>query len=285
MRGPPATRSVASRLAFGVICIDKPAGPSSHQVAAWVRDALGVDRAAHAGTLDPKVTGVLPVLLSAATRCVPAMVAGPKEYVAVCELHGAPLVPLEEVLAQFTGPLYQKPPRKSAVARRLRERTVHALELLETDGRRVLLRVRCASGTYIRKLCHDIGLAAGCGAHMGDLRRTRSGPFDDTALVSTTALTDALATDDAALDAMLLPGEAAVAHLPQVTIAESAAATVADGAPVFAPGVRAVEDAAREPGTLVTCVTPDEAVVCLGRTTTAIADDHGEAVRLEAVLV
>ncbi|MDR9412600.1 MAG: RNA-guided pseudouridylation complex pseudouridine synthase subunit Cbf5, partial [Haloferacaceae archaeon] len=86
MRGPPTARSVASRLAFGVICIDKPAGPSSHQVAAWVRDALGVDRAAHAGTLDPKVTGVLPVLLSAATRCVPAMVAGPKEYVAVCEL-------------------------------------------------------------------------------------------------------------------------------------------------------------------------------------------------------
>ena len=285
MRGPPAARSVASRLAFGVICIDKPAGPSSHQVAAWVRDTLGVDRAAHAGTLDPKVTGVLPVLLSAATRCVPAMVAGPKEYVAVCELHGAPRVPLEEVLAQFTGVLYQKPPRKSAVARRLRERTVHALELLETDGRRVLLRVRCASGTYIRKLCHDIGLAAGCGAHMGDLRRTRSGPFDDTALVSTTALTDALATDEGALDAMLLPGEAAVAHLPQVTIAESAAATVADGAPVFAPGVRAVDDAATAPETLVACVTPDEAVVCLGRSTTEIGADRGAAVRLEAVLV
>mgnify|MGYP000184930875 CR=1 FL=1 len=286
MRGPPTERSLAARLAFGVVCIDKPAGPSSHQVAAWVRDALGVDRAAHAGTLDPKVTGVLPVLLSAATRCVPAMVAAPKEYVAVCELHGEPLVPLESVLAQFTGALYQKPPRKSAVARRLRERTVYALEQLERDGRRVLLRIRCESGTYIRKLCHDIGLAAGCGAHMGDLRRTASGPFDDTALVSTTALTDALAADgDAALDAMVLPGEAAMAHLPQVTIAESAAATVADGAPVFAPGVRAVDAAAREPGTLVACATPDGAVVCLGRTTAAIAADHGEAVRLEAVLV
>ena len=285
MRGPPTERSLAERLEFGVVCIDKPAGPSSHQVAAWVRDALGVDRAAHAGTLDPKVTGVLPVLLSAATRCVPAMVEAPKEYVAVCELHGEPLVPLEEVLAQFTGPLYQKPPRKSAVARRLRERTVYDLEQLERDGRRVLLRIRCASGTYIRQLCHDIGLAAGCGAHMGDLRRTASGPFDDTALVSTTALTDALAADGDALDAIILPGEAAMAHLLQVTIAESTAATVADGAPVFAPGVRAVDDAAREPGTLVACVTPDGAVVCLGRSTTDIEADRGEAVRLEAVLV
>ena len=77
-----------------------------------------------------------------------------------------------------------------------------------------------------------------------------------------------------------------MAHLPRVTIAESAAATVADGAPVFAPGVRVVaEAAAREPGTLVACVTPDEAVVCLGRTTAAIDADHGEAVRIEAVLV
>ena len=74
-------------------------------------------------------------------------------------------------------------------------------------------------------------------------------------------------------------------HLPKVTIAESAAATVTDGAPVFAPGVRAVSDAAREPGTLVACATPDEAVVCLGRTTEKIDADHGEAVRLEAVLV
>jgi tRNA pseudouridine55 synthase len=162
---------------------------------------------------------------------------------------------------------------------------VYDLEQLERDDRRVLLRIRCASGTYIRKLCHDIGLAAGCGAHMGDLRRTASGPFDDTALVSTTALTDALAADGDALDTMLLPGEATMAHLPQVTIAESTAATVADGAPVFAPGVRAVEDAAREPGTLVTCITPEDAVVCLGRTTPTISEDHGEAVRLEAVLV
>ena len=285
MRGPPAARTLAQRRAFGVICIDKPAGPSSHQVAAWVRDALELDRAAHAGTLDPKVTGVLPILLSAATRCVPAMLVGPKEYVAVCELHGEPRVPLADVLARFTGPLYQKPPRKSAVARRLRQRTVSGLELLEREGRRVLLRIRCESGTYIRKLCHDIGLAAGCGAHMGDLRRTRSGPFDDGQLVTTTALTDALAAGEDALAAMLLPGEAAVAHLPTVTIAESAAATVADGAPVFAPGVRAVDPAATTPGTLVACVTPDEAVVCLGRTTGAIDDDRGEAVRLEAVLV
>ncbi|MFC6725752.1 RNA-guided pseudouridylation complex pseudouridine synthase subunit Cbf5, partial [Halobium palmae] len=199
LRGPPEERSVAELLEFGVVNLDKPPGPSAHQVSGWVRDltndaGLGadVDRAAHAGTLDPKVTGCLPVLLGDATRLAQVFLEGTKEYVAVLELHAPAPADLESVASGFEGEVYQKPPRKSAVRRRLRSRTIHELEVLEARDRQALLRIRCESGTYVRKLCHDLGLALGTGAHMGDLRRTATDPFDDRDLVTFHDLADAL---------------------------------------------------------------------------------------------
>ena len=192
LRDPPGERSVESLLGFGVVNLDKPPGPSSHQVSAWMRDLVEVERAAHAGTLDPKVTGCLPVLLGDATRLSPALL-GRKEYVTVLELHGAAPSDLESVLSAFVGPIYQKPPRKSAVARQLRVREIYALGVLDRADRQVLLRIACESGTYVRKLCHDLGLALGTGAHMGDLRRTATEPFDDSTLVTMHDVADALA--------------------------------------------------------------------------------------------
>ena len=160
-RGPPASRDPGELLSFGVVNLDKPPGPSAHQVAAWVRDAAGVERAAHAGTLDPKVTGCLPVLTGDATRVAQVFDDSRKGYVAVLELHAPLPADFESTLSAFKGTLYQKPPRKSAVARRLRTRTVHRLETVETEARRVLLDIECESGTYVRKLCHDLGLALG----------------------------------------------------------------------------------------------------------------------------
>ena len=291
MRGPPDERSPEDRRAFGVVNLDKPPGPSAHQVAGWVRDLVGVDRAAHAGTLDPKVTGCLPILLGDATRLAQVFLEGAKEYVAVLELHGPAPDDLDAVLDEFEGPIHQKPPRKSAVARRLRVRTIHALDVLDVEERRVLCRIRCESGTYVRKLCHDLGLALGTGAHMGDLRRTGTEPFDDTDLVSLHDLTDALAFaedgDTAPLADAVQPAERALVHLPRVTIAPSAAREVAEGAPVYAPGVRSIEDApetdADEP--LVACYTPDGTAVCLGRLVGEIDADRGTVVDLERVLV
>jgi tRNA pseudouridine55 synthase len=274
-------------LAFGVLDLDKPAGPTAHQVAAWVREMAGVDRAGHAGTLDPKVTGCLPVLLGDATRLARALV-GPKEYVAVLELHGPAPEDLRETLAEFEGPLYQKPPHKSAVDRSMRVREVFDLTALEVERRRVLLRIDCAAGTYVRKLCHHLGLALGTGAHMGELRRTRASPFDDRDLVSLHDLADALAFaeegDEAPLRSVVQPAEAALADVPTVTIAESAARAVADGAPVYAPGVLSVEDGARE-ADLVACLTPAGTAVCLGRVVGDPEADSGTVVDLERVLV
>ena len=292
LRGPPEDRSLAQLREFGVVNLDKPPGPSAHQVAGWVRDALDVEKAAHAGTLDPKVTGCLPVLTGVGTRIAQVFLEGTKEYVAVLELHGPPPADIEAVVGQFEGELYQKPPRKSAVSRRLRTRTIHELDLLEVsdDERKALLRIRCESGTYIRKLCHDVGLALGTGAHMGHLRRTATDPFDDADLRSMYDLVDAIAFaeegDDESLRETLEPAERALAHLPRVTIAPSAAREVANGAQVYAPGVIDVDpriDPAKRP--LVACYTPDGAAVCLGRLVGDPDADAGRTVALERVLV
>lgn len=306
LRPPPHERSVSELLSFGVLNLDKPAGPSAHQVAGWVRDrasetvddlvehgerenngSLGVDRAAHAGTLDPKVTGCLPMLLGDATRMAQVFLEGTKQYVAVLELHGPAPATFESILEDFEGPIYQKPPRKSAVSRRLRVREIHELALLEERDRQALIRIRCESGTYIRKLCHDLGLALGTGAHMGHLRRTATDPFDDTSLVTLYEFIDALvfATegDEAVLREVVDPAERALAHLPRVEIAPSAARQVATGAPVYAPGVISSDDA--DEGQLVACYTPSGSAVCLGEMAGDVDADSGVAVDLVRVLV
>ena len=298
MRPAPDERSVDDLRAFGVINLDKPAGPSAHQVAGWVRDALGVDRAAHSGTLDPKVTGCLPTLTGDATRMAQVFLEGGKEYVAVLELHGTVPTDLDRVVEEFEGEVYQKPPRKSAVKRRLRTREVYDLDVLDRTERQVLLQIRCESGTYIRKLCHDIGLALGTGGHMGHLRRTATDPFDDRDLHTLHDLVDGVAfadgrdtpdgqPDESFLREVLRPAEEALTGLPSLTVAESAAREIANGAPVYAPGVLATGEVgvgAPAAGDLLACYTPNGSAVCLG---TLVGDpdaESGEVVELARVL-
>jgi tRNA pseudouridine55 synthase len=318
LRGPPEDRSPAELLDFGVVNLDKPPGPSAHQVAAWVRDlareamasveraeghAEPVEQAAHAGTLDPKVTGCLPVLTGTATRLSQVFLEGAKEYVAVLELHDEPPSDVEAIAAEFEGPLYQKPPRKSAVVRQLRVREIYDLDVLEVRDGQALLRIRCESGTYIRKLCHDIGLALGTGGHMGDLRRTGTDPFDDSTLVTMEDFADGLARweeegEDDWLREVVQPAEAALTHLPAVTIAPSAAEQVAQGAQIYAPGVievdglrpsarRTESDGAEDADEdqLLACFTPDGAAVCLGTMVGDPEAEEGVAVELERVLM
>ena len=304
LRGPPDDRSPAELLTFGVVNLDKPPGPSSHQVSGWLRDAVdetladagveaAIDRAAHAGTLDPKVTGCLPIMLGDATRLAQVFLEGSKEYVAVLECHGSIPADAESIVAEFEGPIYQKPPRKSAVARRLRVREIYDLEVLERNeaDRQLLLRIRCESGTYVRKLCHDLGLALGTGGHMGHLRRTATTPFDDRDLHSAYEFLDALAfwledDDPEPLYEVVDPAERILEDLPSVVIAPSAAREVANGAPVYEPGVIEIDDDLAG-GELVACYTPDEAAVCLGEFVGDPTGDaeEGVAVDLERVLV
>src|SRR5256886_12279626 len=167
---------------------------AAHQVSAWVRDMFSVPKAGHSGTLDPRVTGVLPVALADATRAVEAVLAGDKEYVGVFQLH-QDVDPrrVRSMMARFVGEIYQVPPVRSAVKREQRTRRVFELEPLEIEGRDVLFRVRCESGTYIRTLAVDIGDAIGVGANLVDLRRTRTASFGEADAHPLNAFRDALA--------------------------------------------------------------------------------------------
>lgn len=298
IRSPPEERSPAELLRFGVINLDKPSGPSSHQIAQWFRDMTAetleakeqrpISRCAHGGTLDPKVTGCLPLLLGDATRLAQVFLRGEKEYVTVFECHRPLPADFDEVISEFEGDIYQKPPKKSAVNRRLRTRTVHEIETLERTERRALLRIRCESGTYIRKLCHDIGLAIGTGGHMGDLRRIGTDPFDDTTLQQPLEVVDALAywredDDPSAILNVVQPGERALQHLPHVRITDGAAESVAAGSPVFAPGI--IDGGNVEPGSFVVCTVESGTAVCLGRVSGPLDANEGEVIDLERVLL
>lgn len=287
LRDPPDARSIPDLIEFGVIPLDKPPGPTSHQVSHWISDLHDETKTAHVGTLDPKVTGTLPILTGNATRLVQALI-DRKSYVAVLELHAEPPSDWRSTITEFEAVIYQKPPKKSAVRRQIRTREIYQLNVLERSNRQILLDIECQSGTYIRKLCHDLGLALGTGAHMGDLRRTKTTPFSDTNLVTLHELTDALTrwreeSVEDELRSLVLPGEAALTHLPTVRIAESAATEVIHGAPIYPPGVIRLPDV--EENSLVACYTPNESVVCLGRLNEPSSSSDGILIDLERVLV
>ncbi len=227
-----------------VIALDKPSGPTSHEVATWVRKILEVERVGHGGTLDPAVTGILPTGIGNATKAMQALIPAGKEYVCVLELHNkAPEEDVRRVIEQFVGKLYQRPPLRSSVKRVLRVREIYYNRILEIKGRLILFRVGCQAGTYIRKLCFDIGEALGVGGHMRELRRTRVGLFkEDEHLCSLYDLKDAFVFwkeegDETELRKYLLPLEFSLGHLPVINIRDSAVDAICHGANLAASGV------------------------------------------------
>jgi predicted rRNA pseudouridine synthase len=225
----------------GIIVIDKPRGPSSHQVTAWAGDLLG-RRVGHAGTLDPQVSGVLIVMFGGAVRLAPVLLSHNKEYVCLLRLHGdVSREDVDRVAAEFTGRIYQRPPKKSAVKRNLRIRKIQEIEILDMQERLVLFRARCDAGTYIRTLCVHMGYALGVCGHMQELRRIRSGSFDESAAVSLHELADAVAAakegNSGPLRLMILPLETAVGDLPKVVIRDTAVDAVCHGAVLAGVGI------------------------------------------------
>ena len=245
---PPLERSLEMHLRLGAINLDKTSGPTSHEIVAWVKRILEIEKAGHSGTLDPKVTGILPVLLGDATRVMDTLLLAGKEYICLMHVHKPlPKKQILEVCGQFVGPILQKPPLKSSVVKQLRTRTVYYLDILEIEEQHVLMRVGCEAGTYIRKLCFDIGLALGTGANMEELRRTRAGPFrEDETLVTLHQLMDAHVRymetgNESQLRRVILPVEAALVHLPRLVIADNAVDAICHGAPLAAPGLLSLE--------------------------------------------
>jgi len=256
----PTERTMEELLEAGVINMDKPMGPTSHQATAWVRDILGVEKIGHGGTLDPKVSGVLPVATGRAVRALSLVLKSDKEYVCLMRLHrDRSEEDIRRVMATFVGKIYQTPPVRAAVKRQLRVRTVHELRILEIRGRDVLFRVTCDAGTYIRTLCVDIGDALAVGASMEDLRRIRSGTMHESEAVTLQDIKDAYVEwkedgNDEWLRRIVQPFEVLFEPLPQVLVKDSAVDAICHGADLAAVGVVQVDEAV-EKETMVAIMT------------------------------
>ena len=243
----PRERPVDELLAGGVVVIDKPSGPTSHQVTSWVCDILVASKGAHGGTLDPRVTGVLPVGVGGAVRAMDVLHYGTKEYVGVMRIHGkVDRGRLDTVIAEFTDEIYQTPPVRSAVKREQRTRRIHKLEVLDVSGRNVLFHVECDAGTYIRSLAVDLGDALAVGAHLQDLRRTRAGVLTEEDAVTLHDLRDAYEAhregDSSALRRMLHPIETLLAHVKKVEVKDSAVDAICHGANLAIPGILTLDE-------------------------------------------
>ena len=263
----PDERPIEDHIKRGVINLDKPSGPTSHEIDSWVKRILGVEKTGHGGTLDPKVTGVLPIGIDYATRAIQLLLGADKEYVCLMHLHEKiSEAKIRNILKEFQGKIFQTPPLKSAVKREMRVRNIYYVDILEIDGQDVLFKIGCEGGTYIRKYCHDIGEALGIGAHMAELRRTISGPFkEDETLITLQDLTDAYHIwkeegDESSIRDCIFPMESAVKHLPRIIIRDSAVDAICHGADLAAGGIVSLDDNIKKENTVAVMTLKGELV-------------------------
>ena len=240
----PSERGLEALMEAGVILVDKPPGPSSHQLASWARDILGLKRLGHGGTLDPFATGALTLLLGKATRLTEVVLSGNKTYIAVLKIDSSiSSRQVEEVLERFSGEIYNVPPLESAVKIRVRTRTIQEIKLLESDQEDGLhtVSVSCQAGTYIRTLARDIGLMLGTPCVLSELHRHSTGSFEQSSLCTMQQLADAAMLaeegDEEALCRLIAPVERILGSIPGVWVRDSAIASICHGAPLAVPGV------------------------------------------------
>ena len=290
----PNKRPATVLAMYGIVNINKPRGPTSHQVSAYVQQILGIDKAGHSGTLDPHVTGALPVALGNGTRIVEGLLTAGKEYVGVMHLHSDHTEDELRIATEaFVGKIKQLPPVKSAVKRQIRFRTIYYFTILEIKGRDVLFRVGCQAGTYIRKLVHDLGRALGSGAHMAELIRTKAGPFTDKDMWTLQDLRDAVwywkeQGNETFLRRVILNIEKAVAHLPKVWVLDTTVDTLCHGAMLNVPGIASVESGIETDQT-VAVITLKQELICIGtarmKSEDMIQKEKGLAIRTNKVFM
>jgi H/ACA ribonucleoprotein complex subunit 4 len=282
-----------------VINLDKPSNPSSHEVVAWLKRILRVERTGHSGTLDPKVTGCLIVCIDRATRLVKSQQGAGKEYVCVLRLHGklpGGEAQLARALETLTGALFQRPPLISAVKRQLRIRTIHESKLFEFDNDRQLavFWVSCEAGTYIRTLCVHLGLLLGVGGHMQELRRVRSGAMDEQeGMVTLHDVLDAQwlydnQRDEAYLRTVIKPLETLLTTYKRIVVKDSAVNAVCYGAKLMIPGLLRYEAGIEVHEEVVLITTKGEAIalaVAQMSTVELSSCDHGVVAKVKRCIM
>ena len=263
----PSERGLEALMEAGVILVDKPPGPSSHQLASWARDILGLKRLGHGGTLDPFATGALTLLLGKATRLTEVVLSGNKTYIAVLKIDSSiSSRQVEEVLERFSGEIYNVPPLESAVKIRVRTRTIQEIKLLESDQEDGLhtVSVSCQAGTYIRTLARDIGLMLGTPCVLSELHRHSTGSFEQSSLCTMQQLADAAMLaeegDEEALCRLIAPVERILGSIPGVWVRDSAIASICHGAPLAVPGVVSLDSGMSAGDKTVIWSSKDEAI-------------------------
>ena len=290
----PSDRSVGELLSAGVIALDKQSGPTSHQVTAWAKKAIHADRIGHGGTLDPYVSGVLPICVGKAVRLTDLVLSSDKQYVCLMRLHAdRPEDRIREVLGRFVGRIYQMPPVRSAVKRQLRIRRISSIDVLEVEGRDVLFTVDCDAGTYIRTLCTDVGEALGCGANMVELRRTRSGLLKEDDAATMQDLADAYIFwqqngRDAWMRSIVKPVEILADPLPKIILKATAVDAICRGADLTVKGIHMLDEDIRR-NALVAMMTSRGELVAIGQMMMSapkiMASQQGVAVRTTRVIM
>lgn len=241
----PGARSVEELISNGVIVLDKWQGPTSHDVTATIKKILNLNKTGHAGTLDPMVSGVLLVTLDNACKVIPALQKLDKEYIGIMHMHKeVDYEKIKAVISKFLGNIEQLPPVRSAVARKIRRRTIHSIDILDIKNKDILLNIKCEAGTYIRKLIDDIGKQIG-GAHMSELRRIKAGRFDEKMAVRAQDLLDAYIfwkeNGDETIKDFILPVEASIEHLKKIIVKDSAVYAVSSGSPLYTGGISKIQ--------------------------------------------
>ncbi|TFL06529.1 pseudouridine synthase [Pterulicium gracile] len=294
----PLKRDITNYIKSGVINLDKPSNPSSHEVVAWLRRILRADKTGHSGTLDPKVTGCLIVCIDRATRLVKSQQGAGKEYVCVVRLHAGLPDPtaLPRALQTLSGALFQRPPLISAVKRQLRIRTIYESKLLEFDEKRNLgvFWVSCEAGTYIRTLCVHLGLILGVGGHMQELRRVRSGAMSENDdIVTMHDVMDAQwlydnQRDESYLRRVIRPLECLMVGYKRIVVKDSAVNAVCYGAKLMIPGLLRYEADISTHEEVVLMTTKGEAIA-LGIAQMSTVDlatcDHGVVAKVKRCIM
>ena len=262
----PEERTVEESLNYGIININKSQGPSSHQITDYVKKILEINKAGHSGTLDPNVTGSLVIGLGRSTRVIHNLLKAGKEYVCFMHLHTKENEnEIRQAINSFVTKIEQLPPVRSAVKRRKRQREIYYITILEIkENQEVLFRVGCEAGTYIRKLCHDLGLKLNTKAHMQQLIRTRVGPFNENGITSLLELKDAYELykegKDKELKKIIFPVEKAIQHLPKIWISDQAVDPLSHGTNLAIPGIVKLESKIKKEDTVAILTLKNELV-------------------------
>jgi len=264
----PSERSLEESLRYGLIVLDKPRGPTSHEASAFVRKILGLSKTGHTGTLDADVSGVLPTLLEEACKASKFIAEKRKTYVCIMRCsQPVEKLEVEDAFSHFKGKIWQKPPLASAVAKKLRVREIHSLKILEAEGKDVLFEAHVDAGTYIRNLVFDAGEVMGIKTEMLELRRTEAAGFTEDQAITLQELSDLWwLYKEKGVDELrkhVIDIEDAL-KLKKVVVADDALHSICTGADLAIPGILRFEEPIAE-GEYVSLVTGKGELVCIAK--------------------